>query len=706
MTLIYPKHNTLVPLELELQNMSTQIDLLRKRSDRVLGTVTGLPGGVSVSDAIHKSIPAEISTITEKDPPLAADIHLIEDTDDFDRKKRVQAGNLPGGVTVDDNGNIVTTGKVRIGASPETLDDLDVDGTIFLKHVAAENDDHALEIDVDAAGFADIKAIDIDYVTGAIITGENETAVLINIDDTQAVGGDITALEVVATEGAADRINAMIVGATINPLEQLSGTFANANSISDNGSDELAALSSGGGGDVAVFTNDNEFLTVGSSAKFEELEIIVGTGASGAGIKPTFEFSTGVGTWATFSPTDGTNAIRNTGVMIWHDADIPSWAVGTGGEYLIRITRTRNVLGTPPIIDKVQVAATTEFAWDKNGDLSIHDLSATGDIAVTGTVDGRDVGTDGAKLDTIEPGATGDQSDAEIRAAVEAATDSNVFTDADVVKLDGIETAATVDQTDAEIRAAVEAATDSNVFTDADHTKLNGIEADADVTDATNVNAAGATMNSDFNAKGDLLSASADDTPVILGVGTNDQVLTADSTKASGLKWAAAGGGGGGAWEIVFPALSKVSGTSQPDRRGAADNEHWVLDFNQSTNETAVFSGMLPRSYAGGGLTVTIVFAATSATSGDVDWDAAFERIGAAQQDIDSAGFASVQSTDNTTVNGTAGNTMEVDIAFTDGAQMDSIAAGEMFRLKITRDGVSDSANGDMEVLHVRLRET
>ena len=42
-------------------------------------------------------------------------------------------------------------------------------------------------------------------------------------------------------------------------------------------------------------------------------------------------------------------------------------------------------------------------------------------------------------------------------------------------KLDGIEASATIDQTDAEIRTAVEAATDSNVFTDADHTKLNAL---------------------------------------------------------------------------------------------------------------------------------------------------------------------------------------------------------------------------------------
>jgi len=45
--------------------------------------------------------------------------------------------------------------------------------------------------------------------------------------------------------------------------------------------------------------------------------------------------------------------------------------------------------------------------------------------------------------------------------------------------------------------ALVEAGTDSNTFTDADHNKLDAIEAAADVTDATNVTAAGALMDSE-----------------------------------------------------------------------------------------------------------------------------------------------------------------------------------------------------------------
>jgi hypothetical protein len=49
-----------------------------------------------------------------------------------------------------------------------------------------------------------------------------------------------------------------------------------------------------------------------------------------------------------------------------------------------------------------------------------------------------------------------------------------------------------------------------------------------------------AIQNAIVDAKGDLISATSADTPARLAVGTNGQVLTADSTTATGLKWAAA----------------------------------------------------------------------------------------------------------------------------------------------------------------------
>ena len=135
-------------------------------------------------------------------------------------------------------------------------------------------------------------------------------------------------------------------------------------------------------------------------------------------------------------------------------------------------------------------------------------------------------------------------------------------------------------------------------------------------------------------------------------------------------------------------------------------NQHPLLEFNDTTNEYAVFTAIMPRAYAGGGLTVYLHYAMASAEAGDIDWDAAFERIGDQQLDIDGDSFAAVQSVDGTVVPGTTGLVDIVSIAFADGAEMDSIAVGELFRLKVNRDAASDTAVGDAELLGIEIKET
>ena len=75
----------------------------------------------------------------------------------------------------------------------------------------------------------------------------------------------------------------------------------------------------------------------------------------------------------------------------------------------------------------------------------------------------------------------------------------------------------------AQVVAAVEAGTDSNTFTDAESSKLAAIEASADVTDTTNVTAAGALMDSELT---DLASVKA----INQGLATGDDVQFATVT--------------------------------------------------------------------------------------------------------------------------------------------------------------------------------
>ncbi len=67
-----------------------------------------------------------------------------------------------------------------------------------------------------------------------------------------------------------------------------------------------------------------------------------------------------------------------------------------------------------------------------------NDISVGGNIAVGGTVDGRDVATDGTKLDGIEASAEANQTDAEIKTSYENNADTNALTDALLTKLNGV----------------------------------------------------------------------------------------------------------------------------------------------------------------------------------------------------------------------------------------------------------------------------
>ena len=118
-----------------------------------------------------------------------------------------------------------------------------------------------------------------------------------------------------------------------------------------------------------------------------------------------------------------------------------------------------------------------------------------------------------------------------------------------------------------------------------------------------------------------------------------------------------------------------------------------------------IWSYVMPPHYDGGGVTVRHHFSMTSATSGTMNCQGAFERIGVGQQDIDSDGFAAANTRTSKSVPGTSGHVATAQIKFTDGADMDSVTSGEEFRYRFQRT-MPGGAAGDLELHFVVGEET
>lgn len=86
-----------------------------------------------------------------------------------------------------------------------------------------------------------------------------------------------------------------------------------------------------------------------------------------------------------------------------------------------------------------------------------------------------------------------------------------------------------------------------------------------------------------LDAKGDLISATAADTPARLAVGTNGQVLTADSTASTGLKWATPTSGG--MTLIASGSLGTSNGVTISDlSQSYKDLKVYVKDYQGSAD--------------------------------------------------------------------------------------------------------------------------
>jgi hypothetical protein len=152
-------------------------------------------------------------------------------------------------------------------------------------------------------------------------------------------------------------------------------------------------------------------------------------------------------------------------------------------------------------------------------------------------------------------------------------------------------------------------------------------------------------------------------------------------------------------WEAVGGIPPAAAAATLDTRNG-----HVVLDFDADANETAHFCSVLPKHYAGGNLAAKLHWMATSATSGNVRWRAAFERLEAAGPDLDSDGFQTAVEA-NGTANATSGKVTVTTLTVT---ALDGAVGGDAFRIAVTRvatDGTNDTMTGDAELVRLELVE-
>ena len=181
------------------------------------------------------------------------------------------------------------------------------------------------------------------------------------------------------------------------------------------------------------------------------------------------------------------------------------------------------------------------------------DFSVNGNMDITGTVDGRDISVDGAKLDGIPSDAEANAVDSvntQTGAVVldaddisDAATTNKFTTAGDISKLAGVETGAEVnlvDSVNTQTGAVVldaddisDAATTNKFTTAGDISKLSGIEALADVTDTANVTSAGAAMLTGATFTGDVTVPNLIADTVVSQVSINAQTGTTYTTVLS-----------------------------------------------------------------------------------------------------------------------------------------------------------------------------
>jgi hypothetical protein len=204
-------------------------------------------------------------------------------------------------------------------------------------------------------------------------------------------------------------------------------------------------------------------------------------------------------------------------LLIYHDGS--NSRIKDGGEGNLYIQADADVFITNSAGNETKLKCTSDnsvqlfYDNSKKIETSPTGIGVTGNVVVSGTVDGRDVATDGTKLDNIETSATADQTNAEIKTAVQAATS---------ISLGGSPTTTTQAESDDSTKIATTA-----YVTDKITTLIGGAPSTLN-----DLNELANAINDDANYNSTLTTALGTKLPLAGGTMTGNIVM-GDSVKAT-----------------------------------------------------------------------------------------------------------------------------------------------------------------------------
>ncbi len=444
------------------------------------------------SSTVIDGVLDEDTLVSDSDTKLATQQSIKTYVDDITKTVRFAAdtgtGDIEAGSTTTDTLTIagtvnqidtaVTGDTITISLTSTvnldvvTVNSLQINGTTTVDSILDE-DDMVSDSATALATQQSIKAFSENYTDTQIAAIPNAT---------QTVRGFMSAADKVKIDGIEDSATADQTGAEIKALYE-----QEPNAYTDTKDTKLAGIEEGATADQTAdeirtlvdSATDSNVFTDADHSKLDAIEPGATADLTGAEIKSLYEQEPSAFTDAQFTKLAG---IEDAATADQDGAEIKALYEAEPNAYTD--TKDTKLAGIEDAATADQTAAEIRQLVDDATDSNVF------------------TDADHSKLDNIEPGSQVNvPHDLSYTASTRAlditngtgttlpeatTTEAGLISAADKTKLDSIEVGATADQTAAEIRSLVDAASDSNVFTDAEQAKLADITAQ-NLTDLDNL---------------------------------------------------------------------------------------------------------------------------------------------------------------------------------------------------------------------------